>query len=133
MPARGKRKTTSRRADGPAGLGDGEAAARSLAGHVRRIAFVIVLFCAMLGPFVPTIENNFVARLIVQTLFVMAAALWVMSMALEGRVRLRRTNVLPWLLILAGALLSGVVNASYKYPALLTAFSWASAMAALHW
>ena len=130
MPARGSRKIAKRRADGPPGLRDGEAAARSLAARVRQIAFILVLFGAMLGPFVPTLENNFVARLIVQTLFVLGAALWVMSMALEGRVRIRRMGALPWLAVLAGALLSGVVNASYKYSAMLTAFSWFSAMAA---
>ena len=130
MPARGSRKTANRRADGRPRSRDGEATARSLAERVRQIAFILVLFAATWGPFVPTLENNFVARLIVQTLFVLAAALWVMSMALEGRVCLRRTGVLPWLAVLAGALASGVVNAAYKYPAALTAFSWLSAMAA---
>ena len=130
MPGRRRQRTKSRPAEAGPAPPTAEATVRSLAGRVRQIAFVLVLIGAMLGPFAPTIEHNLVLRLIVQMLFILSGALWVMSMALEGRVRLRRTGLTPWLIVLAGALLSGVVNASYKFPAVLSAFAWFSSMAA---
>ena len=62
--------------------------------------------------------------------FILSGAMWVIAMALEGRVRIRSTGLEVILLLLAGALVCGCINAVYKYPAMLTLFSWLSAMVA---
>jgi len=109
---------------------DAEVAAGTVAKRVRQIAFGLVLLGTALGPLAPSQEGALVLRLIVQMFYVLAGALWLLGMALEGRVRLRRTGMGPWLILLAGALVSGVVNASYRYPAFLMAFAWFSGMIA---
>ena len=98
--------------------------------RVRQIAFAITLLAAGLGPLAPNFEGNPVLRLIIQMLFILSGAIWVIAMALEGRVRIRNTGLEVILLLLAGALVCGCVNAVYKYPAMLTLFSWLSAMTA---
>ncbi len=98
--------------------------------RVRQIAFAITLLAAGLGPLAPNFEGNPVLRLIIQMFFILSGALWVIAMALEGRVRIRSTGLEIILLLLAGALVCGCINAVYKYPAMLTLFSWLSAMAA---
>ncbi len=102
----------------------------AIALRVRQIAFAITLVAAGLGPLAPNFEGNPVLRLIIQMFFILSGALWVIAMALEGRVRIRSTGLEIVLLLLAGALVCGCVNAVYKYPAMLTLFSWLSAMVA---
>ncbi|MGO8702217.1 MAG: O-antigen ligase family protein [Candidatus Brocadiia bacterium] len=126
-----KRKTTDagRRAPRiPSAAPPPESAALAL--RVRQIAFAITLVAAGLGPLAPNFEGNPVLRLIIQMFFILSGALWVIAMALEGRVRIRSTGLEIILLLLAGALVCGCVNAVYKYPAMLTLFSWLSAMVA---
>ena len=101
-----------------------------LAGLVRHLAFALVLPAAAMGPLAPTIESTLALRLIVQTFFVLAAALWLVSMSLEGRIRLRRTGIGPWFILFAGTVIAAVVNAGYRHPAFLTAFLWLSNMVA---
>ena len=132
MPVRKKHKGVGRRsgvrtAREPAGA---ETTAQRLACRVRQIAFGLVLLGAALGPMAPTIESTLSLRLVVQMLFVLAGVLWALSMALEGRIRIRRTGLGVWLGLLCGAVISGTVNAGYKYPALLTAFMWFSSIVA---
>ena len=98
--------------------------------RVRQIAFAITLLAAGLGPLAPSFEGNPVLRLIIQMFFILSGATWVIAMALEGRVRIRNTGLEVILLLLAGALVCGCINAVYKYPAMLTLFSWLSAMVA---
>jgi len=99
-----------------------------LALRVRQIAFGVALIAAGLGPLAPTFEGDPILRLIIQMFFLLAGMLWVIAMALEGRARIRRTGLEACLLLLAGALLCSTFNAVYKYPAILTLFSWLSAM-----
>ncbi len=98
--------------------------------RVRQIAFGITLLAAGLGPLAPNFEGNPVLRLIIQMFLILSGALWLIAMALEGRVRIRNTGLEVILLLLAGALVCGCINAVYKYPAMLTLFSWLSAMTA---
>lgn len=106
------------------------ASAQPLADRVKQIAFGVTLLGAGLGPLAPTFEGTPSLRLIVQMFFILAGALWLMSMALEGRVRIRRTRLGPFLLLLIAALLGATVNAAYKFPALLTLFSWGAGIVA---
>ena len=98
--------------------------------RVKQIAFGLTLLGAGLGPLAPAFEAAPILRLVIQMFFILAGVLWVMSMSLEGRVRLRRTGLGVFLLLLAGALLCATVNACYKYPAVLTLFSWVSGIVA---
>ena len=126
-----KRKTTDAGRRGPrtrSAAPPPESAVIAL--RVRQIAFAITLLAAGLGPLAPNFEGNPVLRLIIQMFFILSGALWVIAMALEGRVRIRSTGLEIVLLLLAGALVCGCVNAVYKYPAMLTLFSWLSAMVA---
>jgi O-antigen ligase len=126
-----KRKTTDAGRRGPrtsSAAPPPESAVIAL--RVRQIAFAITLVAAGLGPLSPNFEGNPVLRLIIQMFFILSGALWVIAMALEGRVRIRNTGLEIILLLLAGALVCGCVNAVYKYPAMLTLFSWLSAMVA---
>jgi tetratricopeptide (TPR) repeat protein len=128
-----KRKTSDagRQGDGPRTK---SAAAPSqsalIALRVRQTAFAIALLAAGLGPLSPTFEGNPVLRLVIQTLFILSSATWVIAIALEGRARIRNTGLEVILLLLAGALACSCVNAVYKYPAMLALFSWLSAMVA---
>jgi O-antigen ligase len=98
--------------------------------RIRQIAFAITLLAAGLGPLAPSFEGNPVLRLLIQMFFILSGATWVIAMAIEGRVRIRNTGLEVILLLLAGALACGCINAAYTYPALLTLFSWLSAMVA---
>ena len=81
------------------------------------MAFGLALLATALGPLVPTIESTLSLRLIVNLFLLIAAALWVISNAIEGRLRLLRLGIGPWFALFALALVSGVVNANYKHPA----------------
>ena len=131
MPTRKKRKTESRRPDGSSQPAlQAPPLSELLAHRLKQIAFALILFGAAMGPLAPTLEASFILRLVLQLVFVLAGALWVFGVALDGKIIIRRTGTGLWLLILGGALLSGVVNASYKYPALLTAFTWGGSIIA---
>jgi len=109
-----------------------------MAETVRKLAFAFLLIGAAVGPLVPTIsvtsrsaqDPGFALPLIVHLLFAVAASLWLISMALEGRLRLRRLGLGPWWILFAGAVLASIVNAGCKYPAALTVFLWLTDMAA---
>jgi O-antigen ligase len=128
-----KRKTTDAGGRGPRPRTSSAAPppqSAVIALRVRQIAFAITLLAAGLGPLAPSFEGNPVLRLIIQMFFILSSALWVIAMALEGRVRIRNTGLEVILLLLGGALVCGTINAVYKYPAMLTLFSWLSAMVA---
>ncbi len=97
---------------------------------MRQIAFGLLLLGVGIGPLAPTLESTFILRLLIHLIFVLTGVLWVIGMALEGKVRLRRMGVGTWLLLFCGASVSAAVNASYKYPAVLTAFMWLSSIVA---
>jgi O-antigen ligase len=128
-----KRKTTDAGRHGPrprAGSVAPPPQSAVIALRVRQIAFAITLLAAGLGPLAPTFEGNPVLRLLIQMFFILSGAMWIIAMAIEGRVRIRNTGLEVILLLLAGALACGCINAAYTYPALLTLFSWLSAMVA---
>lgn len=128
MPGRKKRPSSrpSRRAKANAETSSSEDRANELARWVRRLAFGFVLLSAGLGPLAPTIEGKFVLRLLVQMFLVVAAMLWLLSMSFEGRIRLRRTGLSVWLLLLAVAIVVSTWYAPYRYAPLMTAFLWLS-------
>ena len=129
MPGRKKQKRIShprRPTDEKPSPSVAEETARSLANRLRQVAFGLTLLGAALGPLAPTIERTLVLRLIVQMLFIFAGALWVMSMAMEGRVRLRQTGLHPCLLLLSVVALASIFNAANKYATTLAAFMWLS-------
>jgi len=97
---------------------------------VRQIAFGLLLVGAGLGPLAPTAESALVVRLIVQAFFLLACALWVMAMGLEGRLRVRSSGLYVYLGLAALAAAIGVASASNRQAAVLTAYSWLSGMAA---
>jgi len=101
-----------------------------LALRFKQIGLALVFLGAGLGPLAPALEGALVLRLIIQALFVLAGALWVMSMAVEGRIRLHRSGVGFWLGLMALMVVVTTLNASYKYPAVLTGFMWLSSMVA---
>jgi len=107
-----------------------ETLGQTLAKRVKEIAFGLILLGAGLGPLAPTIEGSVVLRLLVQTFFILGGMLWVFSMALEGRVRLRRSGVGMWLALLAIAAIAATINSANAYSAMLAAFMWLSSMAA---
>jgi len=104
--------------------------AARLAGWVRRIAFGLALLGAGVGPLAPTVEATVTLRLLVHMFFLLAVALWLVAMALDGRFSIHRTGMGAACLLFAGAVVASVVNASYRYPAALTAFFWLTNMLA---
>lgn len=132
MPAHPRHaRRSERRASAavPAARPAAEVTAERLAHRVQQISFGLLLLAAGVGPLAPTIEATPSLRLIVQTLFVMSAAMWLLGAALEGRLTWARTGMGKFLLVLAAALVSATVNAAYRFPAILTLFSWFAGIA----
>ena len=127
------RKTTHRTRPQPRDSSDEIAATAvgpGLALRFRQIGLALVFLGAGLGPLAPALEGTLMLRLIVQALFVLAGALWVMSMAVEGRIRLHSSGLGFWLGLIAVMVVVTTLNASYKYPAVLASFMWLSSMVA---
>lgn len=98
--------------------------------RLRQFSFGLLLLGAGVGPLAPTIEATLSLRLITNLFFILSAAIWLVSQALDGKLRLAAARTGLWLVFLIGALLCATVNAVYKYPASLMLFSWFSAVAA---
>jgi O-Antigen ligase len=96
--------------------------------RVRQMAYVLVLLGAALGPLAPTLESSLTMQMMVHTFFLVAGALWLLSMALTGRPDFRRTSVGIWALLFAGAIAASMVNARYGYPAYITGYMWLTNM-----
>ncbi len=94
------------------------------------IAFALLLLGAGLGPLSPTLEDNLPFRLIIQSLLLLSAAVWVAGLMLEERVRIRRTGVGWAAAALLAVLGAATWNASYGYPSVLTLLSWVTGAAA---